>query len=189
MKQNLSLKKLIREAKKASEHHGEIIDVVLYGSTSRGKPSPRDIDVLVIVTKPIDRSILNEYSPTILSYRDFLERFPNESILHEGFSLLFGKPIAELYHLASFFLFRYDLRGKSPSQRMGFYYALYGRNGPGVLQRTKSKKFSSETLLTPTENSDVVREFLEFQKVEYFSLPILFPVSYKDAEKLSGGGE
>lgn len=41
------------------------------------------------------------------------------------------------------------------------------------------------TLITPIESADQMKEFFEIQKVEYFSIPILYPLSYKDAEKLS----
>lgn len=185
MKQNISLEKLKKEAKEAYDKNKEIVDVVLFGSAARGKTMPADIDILVLFNRKIDRTVLVQYNPISKTFKDFFGTFPTQSILSEGYSLVFEKKISELYKMASAYLFRYSLKDKNKSKRMQFYYALYGRNAKGVLEITGSKKFSDSTILTPVENADEMKEFFENNGIEYFALPVLYPETYSKAEKLS----
>ncbi|MDP7116396.1 MAG: nucleotidyltransferase domain-containing protein [Candidatus Woesearchaeota archaeon] len=185
MKQNFSLQKLKKAAKFEKQENKEIIDIILFGSSMRGKINPKDIDILVLSSQKLDKPILKEFNPIYKTYSDFVKGFPTESIIQEGYSLLHGKTISSLYHLHSTYLFRYSLKGKTKSERMRFYYALYGRNTKGILKETNSKKFSSETIITPVQAVDEMKSFFETNKIEYYYVPIMFPESYKDAEKLS----
>ncbi len=185
MKQNFSLQKLKKTAKFEKKENKEIIDIILFGSSVRGKLNPQDIDILVLSSQKLDKQILKEFNPIYKTYSDFMKGFPIESIIQEGHSLLYDKSISSLYHLHSTYLFRYSLKGKTKSERMRFYYALYGRNTKGILKETNSKKFSSETIITPVHAAEEMKSFFETNKIEYYYIPILFPESYKDAEKLS----
>ncbi|HIH42950.1 TPA: hypothetical protein HA246_04865 [Candidatus Woesearchaeota archaeon] len=185
MKQNTLLAKLKKEAKDAYKKNTEIIDILLYGSFIKGKTIPSDIDIIILFNRTIDRDVLKSYKPIIKIYKDFFESFPSESILSEGYSLISDKTLAELYKMKAAYLFRYSLKNKNKSKRMQFYYALYGRNTKGVMEATNSKKFSNETILTPIEYTEVIKEFFEINHVEYFYLPILYPMTYSNAERLN----
>jgi len=185
MKQSISLKKLKKEAKEAYKKDKEIVDIILFGSVTKGKDSPKDIDVIILFNKKIDRSILKQHNPIIKTYAEFFDSFPAESIITEGHSLIFDKKIHELYKMRSAYIFRYTLKDKNKSQRMQFYYALYGRNMKGILDITNSKKFSDQTVLTPVENAEQMKEFFESNKIDFFYMPILYPETYSKAEKLS----
>lgn len=183
--QNSLLKKLHHKAKEEYQKRPDIVDIILFGSAAKGKEKPSDFDILIIFNRKVDRKIVAGFeNATGKSYKEFFETFPAESILQEGISLVFGKKLSELYGLASGILFRYELRGKNKSERMQFYYALYGRNSKGMLEETRGVKFSETTVLVPTENGEKFKEFLENSKIDYFLLPILFPATYKEAEKL-----
>ena len=96
MKQSDLLKELKKSAKDAFEKNKEIIDIILFGSIVRGKTKPKDIDVLILFNKHIDRTILKQFNLTYKTYYDFFRSFPTESILHEGFSLLHDKKLSEM---------------------------------------------------------------------------------------------
>ncbi|MBS3137028.1 nucleotidyltransferase domain-containing protein [Candidatus Woesearchaeota archaeon] len=185
MKRDILLNKLKKAAKNSYAINTEIVDIIIYGSFVKGKANPKDIDVLVIFNRTIDRTILHEFNAIAKTYSSFIADFPTESIFHEGYSLVYEKRISELYHFISAYLFRYSLKNKNKTQRMQFYYALYGRNSKGVLETTKSIKFSDQCILTPVSYADEIKEFFGNQSIEYFSLPIMYPISYENAKRLS----
>ena len=177
-------KKLLeKDAAKAYQKNEEIIDIILFGSAARNKTNPKDTDVLILTNRKTVNE-LKQYHPIIKTYKEFIHGFPTESILTEGRSLIFKKAIAELYHMKPAFLFRYSLKKKSSSERMKFYYALHGRTTKCMLKETKSHKFSQETIITPTEHADLIKEFFEVHKIEYFFVPLLYPKTYEGAEQM-----
>ncbi|HLD89050.1 MAG TPA: nucleotidyltransferase domain-containing protein [Candidatus Nanoarchaeia archaeon] len=185
MKQNFSLAKLKKEAEELYKKDKEIVDIILFGSAVRGKSRPSDIDVLVLFNRKSTRVSIKNCTVINNAFKDFFSGFPAESVLGEGYSLIFGKKISELYGMSSAYIFRYSLKNKSKSRRMQFYYALYGRGTRGVIESTGSKKFSNETILTPIRNADQMKQFFDDNEIEYFFLPVLYPATYTSAEKLS----
>ncbi|GEM_PF-2028990 len=213
MKQLLFLKKFEKVAKKTYDAHSDIVDIIIFGSTMRGKSHPQDRDILIIFNRKVDRTVLKEYEVISKMYTDFFTTFPTQSILGEGYSVIFKKSVQELYGMISAYLFRYSLKGKSAVKRTQFYHALYERKTKGVVNRmnkemvkgiagqinkgkskeinegmlllTHNKKFSDTTILTPIAYADQIRAFFESVQVSYFVLPILYPKTYEHAEKLT----
>jgi len=95
-------------------------------------------------------------------------------LLLEGYSLLNKNFIAESLGYKSFVLFRYNLKKFNKSQRMRFYYSLYGRkNSLGIIQELYSYKLSNTVIATPIIYSEKMKDYLNNWNLEYVEIPIL----------------
>jgi len=171
------------------ENKKEVLDIILFGSTVRGKEKPNDIDLLILfrnkedldvsykLKKNLDILSLN-INIIIKTYDSlFAENFiARESFLSEGYSLLKKRFVAELLGYSSFILFKYELTGFNQSQRMRFQYSLYGRNKSlGMLKELSLIKFSDSILLSPVENSERTKDYLNQWNIKFTDIPILLP--------------
>jgi len=188
----MTLKDLIRSAKLISiskhlkKEFQTIWDIVVYGSLVKGKPKPNDIDIAVILK---DKIPLNEklglgqkikftFQKNIklnldVKVVDLLELQDNhflarESILAESFSLINNKWLSEIFGFKSAYLFHYDLKNLTASQKKMFYYALKGRRGSkGILDRMSGEQLSDGLIKVPIEFSYEFIELLERYKIKY----------------------
>ena len=167
----------------------EVDDILLFGSTVRGKEKPEDTDILIIfknkVVKEAEyklRKALEKYFPKV----SFISKTrktvidsafdARESILFEGLSLLTGKNLARQYGFTSFGMFKYDFGNWDKLQKTKFYYALNGRKGgKGISQKLGCVKLSDRILLVPLHNIELFREFLESWELEYKYIPCVLP--------------
>jgi predicted nucleotidyltransferase len=171
-----------------------ILDVIIFGSSVKGKEKPKDIDLLVIYKdkKDIDlsyelkkrlKNIGFEVEITDKTYHELFESSFNarEAMISEGYSVIQEKFLGEGLGYVNFILFKYELRGFSKSKRMLFYYALYGRekNPNGILKELNAIKFSETVLFCPIENSEKMKEFFNTWQIKYNEFPILIPKRIK----------
>ena len=196
------LKELLKNTKLMSKIHSiikkyedEILDIAVFGSYVRGKEKPRDLDVLIIyktkVNPELNYKIKKEFkifgfeidlvSKTYSGLFDssFIAR---ESYLSEGYSLLNKKFIADGFGYKPMILFRYDIKSFNKSQRMRFYYSLYGRNTEGMLKKLRLYKFSERIIISPVEESERVKDYLNSWKIQYIEIPILIPIRILESE-------
>ena len=103
---------------------------------------------------------------------NFLAR---EAILTEAYSLVNGRGIAQGLGFSNLIMFNYKLKGKNNSERMRFYYSLYGRNSIGMLERLNAVKYTDTIILCPVENLEKMREFLNSWNLEFKETPLLMP--------------
>lgn len=196
------LKELLKNTKLMSKVHSlitenkeEILDIVLFGSLVRGKEKPRDIDVLIIyktkVNPELNYKIKKEFEiigfETDLVAKNYSGLFESsfiarESYLSEGYSLLNKKFIADGFGYNPMILFRYDIKSLNKSQRMRFYYSLYGRNSEGMLKKLGLYKFSERIIISPVEESERVKDYLNSWKMQYTEIPILIPIRILESE-------
>lgn len=178
-----------------TENKEEILDIVLFGSLVRGKEKPRDMDVLVIyktkVNPELNYKIKKEFE--ILGFevdlvaKDYSGLFESsfiagESYLSEGYSLLNKKFIAGGLGYKPMILFRYGIKSLNKSQRMRFYYSLYGRNTEGMLNRLNLYKFSERIIISPVEESERVKEYLDSWSIKYLEFSVLIPARVIESE-------
>ncbi len=190
MLKNLLKNSIFRQIiKKFYKENKEIVDIVLFGSTVRGKESPRDIDLMVIFNKKIDDSLVEKLNKelinvmpkieiTSVTYRElFSPKFlAREAYLTEGYSLINKKYIFSGLGFETYEIFKYNVKNLSKSRLMSFYYALYGRNNnKGMLEKLNGIKFSNEVILSPIENSEEFKEFLDSWNIKYFRFPAIIP--------------
>ena len=65
---------------------------------------------------------------------------------------------------------------------MRFYYSLYGRNknDGGILKDLNVLKFSDTILLCPIQNTEKMKEYLDYWKIKYIEFPIMMPDRLKN---------
>ena len=167
------LKELLKNTKLMSrvyniikDNKEEILDIVLFGSSVKGKENPKDIDLLIIyktkINSELNYKIKKEFEildfETDLVAKNYSGLFESsftarESYLSEGYSLLNKKFIAGGFGFKPMVLFRYDIKNFNKSQRMRFYYSLYGRNSKGIIEKLKLHKFSERVIISLVEES------------------------------------
>ena len=196
------LKELLKNTKLMSnlyrtyeENKNEILDIVIFGSFVRGKEKPKDIDLLLIykskVNAELSYSIKKEFESFNLkvdlvskAYDDLFKStfVARESYLSEGYSLVQKGFISEKLGFKPVVLFRYDLTNLNKSERMRFYYSLYGRNSEGIIKKLGLTKFSERILISPIDKSEEVKEYLDNWKIGYLETPILVPSRILESE-------
>ncbi len=172
------------------QNHEEIFDIILFGSTARGKEKPHDLDILVLFKNTentdkayevrqlfkelnIDTRITTKTYTSLMS----ISFAPRESFLSEGYSLVNSKPIAEALGYTSFILFKYELKGFTQSKRMMFHYSLYGRaNQGGIIKSLSLIKFSDTILLSKITSAEKTKEYLTQWGIKFTMIPILIPL-------------
>jgi predicted nucleotidyltransferase len=170
-------------------HKDEIVDIILFGSSMRGKKKPHDIDLLLLFKDKENIDLSYELRKKIESfgyrieittrtYKNLFEStfLPRESILSEGFSLILNKKISEALGYMSFMLFLYSLKGFSSSRRMMFHYALNGREKrEGIIEELGGIKLANTAILIPIKVSDEFEDFLNYWNVKFKKVRILIP--------------
>ncbi len=180
-------------ARKFAEKHREVFDVVLYGSTVIGKPSPNDIDVMILTRERLHpaevRNLVLEFKAElkgllarerldvrVMGLEDLFD--PNNlaslGVVIEGLSLTRGKPLAELMNGEAHTLFRFTLRRMERKDRVRFQYALRGRDGKGgILKELDALQLGAWVVLVPLKNTYRFKEFLDLWGVGYEAFTLL----------------
>jgi predicted nucleotidyltransferase len=171
-----------------------ILDIILFGSTTKGKEKPKDLDLLILFKDKKDTDTTYLFRKLIesktkmqvevvsksypeLFQEDFIAR---EAFLSGGYSLINKISLAEGLGYKSQVMFIYQLKGKNKSERMRFYYSLYGRNSEGMLDKLKATKQTDTIITCSIENLEPMREYLNSWKIEFKEVPILIPKRLAD---------
>ncbi|NQU78959.1 nucleotidyltransferase domain-containing protein [Candidatus Woesearchaeota archaeon] len=165
-----------------------VLDIVLFGSSTKGKKVPNDIDILLLFKDTEDtdiayelRKILKIFGKVQITTKTYSNMFDNkfmarESYLSEGYSLIMKKRISSGLGYSSRTVFKYKLQGFNQSRRMQLQYALYGRGGKtGIVKEFGLEKFADTVFFCQTEKTEKFREFLDYWEIEYDVFPILLP--------------
>ncbi len=190
------LKKLLKNTKFRTsvnqffnKNKDELFDIVLFGSSLRGKSNPQDVDILILYKNKKDIDLSYEFRKEIekigfdveiidKTYKDLLDPSfkAREAFLAEGYSLVYDNFLSRGLGYMNFVLFKYELKGFSKSNRMRFYYSLYGRNGQkGVLKELSAIKFSGSIILCPVQSSEGIKEYLQSWDIDFIEFPLLIP--------------
>lgn len=174
------------------KYEDKILDIVLFGSSVKGKDTPKDIDLLIIYANKIDFDVSYEFqkglkdykvSITDITYKQLFERSfkIKEVYLSEGYSILNKKSISEGLGYLNLQLFRYELKKLNKSERMRFYYSLYGRTDDqeGMIKKLEAIKFSDSIILCPIINVEKMRAYLNQWSLGFIDFQILMPERIK----------
>jgi predicted nucleotidyltransferase len=171
-----------------------IFDIVLYGSSVKGKIEARDIDILIIFQeKPLNErtEIAQEFKERIngkisnldiktinlseLFKTNFLAR---QSILTDGYSLIGGMPFSEKMGFLSCSLFTYNLKNLNHNNKTKFTYSLIGRGkNQGILKKLNAKSLGKGAFLLPVQDSSFFEDFLKKWEIDYIKKNILISES------------
>ena len=170
-------------------HANEIKDIILFGSSVRGKLMPSDLDILIVFANSINKDIEYELSKKLSSHVNNLSVISKtektsldkafdarESLLFEAQSLITEKNLAEEYGFHSFGMFKYNFGNWDKLKKTKFYYALNGRgNKEGIASMLNCIKLSDSLILAPLEKIEAFKEFLDSWGINYKYIPILLP--------------
>ena len=191
---NYLSKKTISDIKKIFKENKELLDIVLFGSTTKGKEKPADIDILIIYKEKENLNLNNKIklltnaSITSITYEKLFNQsfLAREGFLLNGISIINNKSISESLGFDSKILIKYELKGLNKSNRMRFYYALYGRDyKSGMIKLLKAIKFSDSIIIIDSEEEYPTKEFMDSWKLEYISFPILIPTRITESKIFS----
>lgn len=151
----------------------DILDIIVFGSSVKGKASPEDIDIAVISDKEISLSI-QDFHVSILKPRDFFVNPPAiiNTLLREGYSLKNNKPFSEIYKFSSKCLFSYSLSGANPSLKVKIVNILRGKNGSsGLVNENGGEWLANQVFLVQVGKENI------FEKI-FLNFKIKFKKSY-----------
>lgn len=180
--------KELRKCMKNENIDKNIFDIVLYGSTVKGKTTPDDIDIVVIFKEGTLKDRLTKIQfikkkirldkkidiKSILLEELFQEKFfARSGIFLEGMSLIDGKPFSDKIGYLGFIIFIYSLQDKSHTEKVKFNYILSGRNSMGIVKKLEGKRLASGVIQIPIKNSLEFEEVLTKHKINYFRKNVL----------------
>lgn len=182
--------KQLKKCLECEKRDEKIFDIVVYGSSVKGKRSPRDVDIAVIFLegnlherldkiqaikrrlKPLNIAVdIKQVTLKDLFSSEFLAR---TGILSEGISIFKNKRFSELLGYKPYSIFSYELKGLSHTQKVKFNYILSGRNSmKGVIKELNGERISSGAIKIPIENSIEFEEVLKANKINYKKKDVL----------------
>jgi len=170
-----SVKQWIRKEK--------VLDVVVFGSSVRGKSKPGDIDLCILISDNDEEKSLDlvdslgkltdklegDFHLSILTSSSFVKgNTLAKTLLNEGFSVKDDAPFSSVFGLSNKSLFVYSLKDFSPSKRVKFHYLLKGRYGSeGILKEVKGKFLGTGSIIIPSSKEDLLKEVFDLWKVKY----------------------
>ena len=171
------LRRLLKNEKK----NKDIFDILVYGSFTKGKYDPRDIDIAVIFREAklkerlekiqlIKRKIKSkkiDIKAYLLEDLFKKEVFSRSGLFLEGVSVFDGRSFSRKIGFKGFVLYVYNLRGKTHTDKVKFNYVLSGRNGKGIVEMLEGKHLSPGTILMPVKNSFEFEDVLKLHKISF----------------------
>jgi len=176
---------MLKELKKwlsKEKNDKNIFDIVLYGSSVKGKSKPNDLDILIIFKEGKLKERL-EKSQQIKKKIQFNGKIDIKNILWEemfqaeffarsgiflaGISVFDNKPLAKKMGFESHSLFVYNLKDKTHNEKVKFNYILSGRNSEGIIKKLSGKHLAPGVVQIPIKNSLEFEEVLKKSKINY----------------------
>ena len=157
------------------KNKNSVFDIVLFGSSVKGKTAPRDIDVAVIFSSKIPQNKINKILRHFKGFHAeyvFLSELYKETmwptILQESYSLIHSEFVYKTLGFESSLLFVYDLKKLDGVSKSRFSHALFGRvENTGVLYEAGGKQMGRGCISVPIEKSEKIRSFFETWKISY----------------------
>lgn len=156
--------------------NNELNDIIIFGSTSKGKVNPADLDLAILsdvnlnqlVLKKEVESIVGKAHLTFYSISDF-DKLITLTLIKEGYSVKHQRYLFEVFGIDPVVLFNYSLKKLTPSQRVMFYR--------GLNKFKDLKKLSNRVVLVPIKVSSDFENFLlewklDLSSFHYFLLPL-----------------
>ena len=152
-----------------------IEDIIIFGSKSKGKIAPNDIDIAIIsgsesqdVKKRI-KEIIPNADIQVVGIKD-MHKSIFLTLIKEGYSLKKDSYIHNLYNLSPVKLYKYDLKQLTQSKKVMFERGIKTIKG--------ITRLSNSVVLVPIENSAEFEEFLknwnlDIDTKEYELIPMM----------------
>lgn len=160
----------------------KVMDIILFGSTARGKELPEDFDICLILkdsslkglAKKFRKDLPRKVHVSVLSTSNLFSSSLWQTILREGVSIISERAVSELLGFRSYALYWYNLENLNQTDKVRFYYALKGRKGEeGILQKLNGKHLGKGVIMVPLEGDDEMQEFFLDWEISFHRREIL----------------
>jgi predicted nucleotidyltransferase len=168
------MKKLIKRLKGLLKNK-DILDIIVFGSKSKNKISPNDIDI-AILSKEKDFNLLSsikkdfpEADVQLITLADIGSDIMI-TLIKEGYSIKKENYLHNSYNLKPVKLYKYNLKTLTPSKKVMFER--------GIKKIKNIEKLSNSVVLVPIEISGEFEDFLrnwnlDIDAKEYELVPIM----------------
>lgn len=158
-----SLKKLLTKYK-------EIQDFIIFGSLVKGKYTPKDIDVALVMDKK-DISLVGEIKYQLKIKNLDIEMVKPEEIyqtrlgltlISEGFSIKNNKFLREKLGISPMKIYTYRIKHLTQTKKV-----LFGRGLNQIIKDTKGVKLGAGSVMVLIEQSSKFEDFLDTWNLKY----------------------
>lgn len=179
----------LKRCLKSETQDKTIFDIVLYGSVTKGKTTPGDIDIAVIfrggtlkerlakvqtIKKKITYAEKVDIKGVLWEELFQEEFFARSGIFLEGISICDGMPFSYKIGFEGHVIFVYDLRDKSHTEKVKFNYVLSGRQTKGIVALLEGKHVAPGVIQLPIKNALEFEEVLKMHNIKYSRKNALF---------------
>lgn len=160
------LGRLFPELRKVRRIKG-VREVVVFGSAVRGKERPNDVDVALIVERPVEVRLPPLFHVVQLREGELFKKTLFKTLLLEG-RTLDGKAFSMKFGMRPEVVYWYDLKRLPPAGKVRFSQALFGRKkGEGVLAGCKGRVLGRGAVAVPVERDEEMKRFFMGWKVNF----------------------
>jgi len=178
------MQKKLKKYLESEKRNKKIFDIVVYGSSVKGKSIPKDIDILVIflegklrerldITQKIKfkiKSLAKNIDVQQILLKDLFSAnfLARTGILLEGISIFRNKKFSEILGFRAFTLFWYSLERLTHTQKVKFNYIMAGRGSlKGMIKELNAERLVNGAIKVPIENSLEFEEILKNNNIIY----------------------
>ena len=156
----------------------EVVDILIFGSSVRGKSVPADIDVCIVFRNAVEINILKKvqnilgekYHVSALTVDNFFTK-PHTlaaTMLLEGKSILSGRKFSDTFSARPWILYSYDISKEPAATKVRFVYLLRGRNkSQGIVESWKGQFIAHNVFIIPLEKDSDAQEVFNTWKIKH----------------------
>ena len=172
------MKWLVKRLKPVLKKNKEIIDLVLFGSVTKGAMHAADIDIAILTENEDASHDAEKEIKTILGAKTDIQRITLKqydtflwiALIREGYSIKHGNYLHRVYRIKPTVLYTYSLKSLPLSRKVMFERAI--KNFKDI------QKLSNRVVLVPIRQSGAFSDFLkywdiDFDAQEYGLLPLM----------------
>ncbi len=173
---------------KAEIKDKKIFDIVVYGSSVKGKINPNDVDIAVIfregklkerleIIQKIKENIVTDKKIDIkaIMLEELFDAgfFARSGIIFEGISIKDNKQFSNKIGFNSNTIFIHNLKDKTHTEKVKFNYLLSGRTEKGIVRKLEGRQLAPGVIEIPVRNSLEFEEILNKHKISFNKMNIL----------------
>lgn len=166
---------LIKSKLKKYLKRKDILDIIVFGSSVKGKALPNDVDVAVISNVKIAIEVLG-FHVSFLKPIDFFVNPPSivNTLFREGYSLKKNKSFSEVYGFSNNILFKYELIGLNSSLKVKIVNLLRGKGkDKGIVEENNGKWMANQVFLVPIDKEHIFEKFFINFKIKHNKFYVL----------------
>lgn len=148
----------------------EIKDFIIFGSFVKGKYTPKDVDVALVVDKK-DISLVGEIKEKlkiksldmeIIKPEEIYQSRLGLTLISEGFSIKNNKFLREKLGISPMKIYTYEIKHLTQTQKV-----LFGRGLNQIIKDVKGVKLGAGSIMIPINQSGKFEDFLNTWNLKY----------------------